>query len=73
MLMGLKRQKFIYLSSMILENVSGFLVWFFILFSIIILYNNTSWKTWTATHALDVFINIVCVKRVKSGQTGVLR
>ena len=60
--MGLERQKFIFLSSMILENVSSFLVWFFILFSTISLYYNTSLKTWTATHALDVFINMVCVR-----------
>ena len=24
-------------------------------------YNDTSWKTWTATHPLDVFITVVCV------------
>ena len=59
--MGLERQEFIFLSSMILENVSSFLVWFFILFSTISLYYNTGWKTWTATHALDVLINIVFV------------
>ena len=62
MLMGLERQKFIFLSSMILENVFSFLVWFFNFFSTVSLYYNTSWKTWTATHALDVFISMVCVR-----------
>ena len=61
--MGRERQKFIFLSSMILENVFSFLVWFFIFFSTVSLYYNTSWKAWTATHALDVFfISMVCVR-----------
>ena len=61
--MELERQKFIFLSSMILEYVFSFLVWFFIFFSTVSLYYNTSWKTWTATHALDVFfISLVSVR-----------